>query len=714
MLFSNLKNIKPKANYLHKVLIALLFTMLGSTISFQASADNNSSYNNFQSKIDTYIGQDPNLTQADNNPHLSTSMFNVNGPVQISINWSDVYGLILQTHYANLLNDTNAIAIEGNIGAKQNRINVTLGQVFSQKNRIKLTLERLAQKQAFDFYSGSIDEWVSQYAGGVELQHLISTTGFFNNISAGGYYARSDSKSLDPIIYDKGDSEFINYRHIAGAISTGGHVSLGLKPWNTGMITLTSYYDSVRYNAIYSDVSAEDSNSLGYGVSLEQYISYSVKAYAEYSHRTLYNTVQTGFQFFHNIRHNSAAIGMSLGYAHNDYNDTNDTVDGTNSENTYTIGLQYYFMPIKNGYTMPEFNLKSLTAWTSEPAVYMNKVMAASDQVKELITIEWNTNIYTNSEGTRTELISWSNNAHSNVPNESFTYRLRVIPVNKDDDPDYNYDQDVTNTSQAMIPNLKPNIRYKAILKLTENNSKQVRSSEKTFSTTDTGTYTWDPHTTQLKAYEKSVQLQWIAPDRTYVSDAIDYQIKLINENPNSKEEHTYEIERATKPGDPVTYTTPNDLHPSSNYLIKITPSNIHKDVYLISVSPYYCGTAANSIVWDDDPIHFDLISKDDKTNTYVYTLKWDAATLNDSNDSLEYKYSVEAKFTYMSYGQQESYTTTFVNNTTTGLSDPDQIIVRPQDPVHDTIQYVHATVVTKDTQQKYDPVSKTKEGDLG
>ena len=85
---------------------------------------------------------------------------------------------------------------------------------------------------------------------------------------------------------------------------------------------------------------------MGYGVALEQYIASALKTTAEYSHRALYNTIQGGIQWLHNIRHNKAAIGMSLGYTRNNYNDN--TASDTNLENIVTLGLQYYFMPVQN------------------------------------------------------------------------------------------------------------------------------------------------------------------------------------------------------------------------------------------------------------------------------------------------------------------------------------------------------------------------------
>jgi Fibronectin type III domain len=470
-------------------------------------------------------------------PTFSSSMFNVNGPLQISVDFSDVYGPTLHTHYANLLSHTNAIAVEGELGAKQNRVNLTLGHVFSSKNRIKITAERLSQKQAFDFYAGSVDEWVSQYAGGAEIQHSIGK-GFFNNIAAGGYYAQSIGKDLDSVIYtDESGTEWVNYRHIAGANSTGGHVSLGLKPWKSSMVTVTGYYDSLHYNTQYSDVSAEDSSSMGYGVALEQYIASTLKATAEYSHRTLYNSMESSIQWFHNIRHSTAAIAASIGYIRNDYNDSN---NDTPSENIYTLGLEYYFMPIRHGYTMPTFNFQSLTAWVSEPAVRMEKVMATVDQKKETAWLKWDGFLTYHSYSSSSEELSWHNNATSNVPHPSIVYLLSVREKNDEAKVVLNK-ADVTGQTSKLMTDLTPNTTYIAELTVQENSLSDKGhnfippvTGTLEFTTTKGGGNSLTLLPAQAKA--TSAVIEWKSPNR-YKGDTVTYALELTNTSNGSEHE---------------------------------------------------------------------------------------------------------------------------------------------------------------------------------
>jgi hypothetical protein len=675
-----LKCIKPKVYFPYIAFIIPFLTVLGFTITSQART-NDDSYNNFQSTINKSMGQDPNLTNTYDSPYLSTSMLNVNGPFQVSVNWSDIYGATLETHYANLLSDTNAIAIEGNLGAMQNRMNVTLGHVFSPKNRVKITAERLAQKQTFDFYSGSIDEWVSQYAGGAELQHLISN-GFFNNISAGGYYARSGSKSLDPILYYEGDTQFINYRHIAGATSTGGHISFGLKPWKTSMLTLTSYYDSVNYDALYSDVSAEDSSSLGYGVALEQYISHAMKATAEYSHRALYNTIQTGVQFFHNIRHNSAAVGMSLGYSHNNYNDTNS--DDTDSENMYTVGLQYYFMPIKSGYTMPKFNFQSLTAWTSEPAVRMDKVMAAADQEKQAVDLKWTNTVTNTSLADKQErLISWTTDASSNAPNSSIGYALKVEPLTPGDTFTV-YTQDVTGTgNSAIIKKLTVGDTYKTTITVTDAASQKSASGETTFTAgSDQTVYPWDPKITpsQSASYpENAIILEFPSPTRAYdttdYSSKVTYTVTLSNPN-ESSDTHTYTLDDSSSAGSTIkldTYLNSQqaDLQAGVTYTIDMKAADSNQnDTIDVTNNKYTCTTQGTrkEIDWPSDAVQITAYEDDSNKGNHTVSIYWndDPAILSDAastNDTVKYSYVVKPQYCYYDHNDNGSKTKVCMNN---------------------------------------------------
>ena len=353
---------------------------------------------------------------------LSNNAFGISGPLSFNITWSDQYDWILNINYASLINSNNAYAIEADLGVKSNRLNLTLGHAISPNNRIKLTVERLAQKQSFDFDSGSIDHWVCQYASGAEVQHLLGM-GVLNNVAIGGYYARALDKTLDPVIYDVAGSPWINYRHIAGASSKGFNTSIGIRPWKTGIVTLTGYYDWVHYHNRYESVSASDSSDLGFGFALNQYISTSIQGNFSYVNRATYKTIEAGIQWFHNIFHQTRSLAFSISGSHS-------SSDNVSHDNSLTIGIQYYFKPIQNIYRIPEFHVAALKNWTIKPAVRMDQVLVAADQMSEAAFISAETNLFSFStsqvQDKLAENIHWGN-IFTNIPNAKLEYHLTIL-----------------------------------------------------------------------------------------------------------------------------------------------------------------------------------------------------------------------------------------------------------------------------------------------
>jgi hypothetical protein len=386
------------------------------------NSNNDYTYNSFEEfkRQVTYGSNESDLENQ--NFSLSSDMMGVSGPLSFNFTWSDTYGFIFNAQYVSMINAKNAYNIETDLGFKMNRINLTLGHAFSPKNRLKMTVERLAQKQTFDFDSGSIDQWVSQYAGGAAFQHILGG-GFFNNITVGGYYAQALSQSLDPVVYFIGDEAWVNYRHIAGATSRGVNTSIGIRPWKTGTITLTGYYDWVHYRNLYDNVSADDSQELGYGISLSQYISSSIQTTASYVERAVYRSIEVGVSFYHNVFHDKRAIALSISAARS-------SSDNVAHENSVTVGLNYYFAPMNNTYHIPGFQMQSLKNWTSSPAVKMEQVLAAADQMSEKAEVTADvTDVFNFAQltdnGTIGEQISW-HDITTNVPNPQLDYYLTL------------------------------------------------------------------------------------------------------------------------------------------------------------------------------------------------------------------------------------------------------------------------------------------------
>ena len=544
----------------------------------ESSSDNNYSYNSFE-EFKRSINYGSSSSEQDNeNFSLSSNMMGVSGPFSFNVTWSDDYGLILNTQFVHMISQKSAYAIEADLGFKMDRLNLTIGQALTKTNRIKLTVEGLAQKQSFDFDSGSVEKWVSQYAGGGEFQHILGE-GFLNNISLGGYYAQALNKTLDPVLYfDANKDGWINYRHIAGAVSKGVNTSLGVRPWKTAIITLTGYYDWLHYRNIYENVSAEDSNELGYGISLSQYISSSLEVTANYINRAVYRSIEFGLSFCHNIFHDTRSLALSISGARS-------SSDNVSRENSLTIGFNYYFAPMNNTYHIPGFQMSSFKAWISKPAVRMDQVLAAADQMSERAKVSSPTsNVFTYSEvdttGTITEQISWDG-ITSNVPNAQLEYYLTI----KDDtsastnsqlknDESSLPDNQLVHGTTYTVHNLNSGGAYRVILRAVEKNSGADSIFSDTF-TAGTDKITWpdgfEPKLIDVTMKDNGVVRAKLTFDTAYSSQHLEilYDVEIKDGTTSIFHEKDLKNENV-KQGINIDC----DLHKGKSYTVIVTPSD--------------------------------------------------------------------------------------------------------------------------------------------
>jgi hypothetical protein len=497
-LFTKLKYFFPRVLFIVLIGSGTLFLTLsngvfaGNVLPPIAALSNNVEPST--NDIDEFGLQGNNNLQ-NQNLALSSDMFGISGPLAFNITISDPYGLILNAQYTRLFNQKNAYSILADLGFKTNRVNLTLGHAFSHKNRIKLSVERLAQKQSFEFDSGSIDKWVSQYAGGAEFQHLLGA-GVLNNFAVGGYYARALSQNLDPVVYDVSGAPWVNYRHIAGATSKGINTSVGVRPWKSGILTLTGYYDWVQYHNIYANVSANDSQEFGFGVTWNQYITESLQGTLSYTHRAVYKTVEAGIQWVHNIFHQTRAISLALSGSHS-------SSDNVPHDNSLTVGMEYHFAPINHAYQMPSFHMNALKTWTATPAVHMDQVIVAADQMSEAAFILPSTDHLFSFSTIKLDSDQIAENIHwgeisTNIPHAQLEYHLTILKepnpsvlMANGADSEEPIIQDIIVAGHDYVDkDIKIDETYKVILKVVEKTTGFSQQYSDSFSV-KTGTVSW-------------------------------------------------------------------------------------------------------------------------------------------------------------------------------------------------------------------------------
>ncbi|WP_412758272.1 IPT/TIG domain-containing protein, partial [Legionella bozemanae] len=325
-----------------------------------------------------------------NNLSLTNQQLGFSGPLNWGVTYSDLTGTYFNAQYVLPLGERLALGALGEYGSGQYRINGTLGYGFSPTAQMKFTAERFGQRLPFQFDSGDIESRVHQDAYGVRFQQLFNAP-FLQGFNLGGYYADASSKNLNPVIFTSDVSncggfasglQCINYRHLAGATSTGADVGIDVLLTPSTLVSGNLYYDQVRYNPIFSPTSDEDRNGLGGGVRLNQLLGERFKFTGEATVREIYDTYQAGLSWLSNFQKMKLGIELSLFGQH--VTSHNATPDNN------SIGLQVNFLAdgsrrYDERHRWGSQRLSDIAQWVTAPAVKMNQVMVIAEQVTRLL-----------------------------------------------------------------------------------------------------------------------------------------------------------------------------------------------------------------------------------------------------------------------------------------------------------------------------------------
>ena len=293
-------------------------------------------------------------------------------PVTVSTGYSANYGYELNASFAHNIGFYDAVSLLGAYAPQENRVDITWAHAWTEKQRTKLSIERLEEAMDFDYDSGSVTEWVPQYSYGAGYQYLFNKN-WLKNVELTGYYAKAQSQDLSTIRFTGTDGNiYDNYRHIAGATSKGSEATLNVSPWKTGLVGLGLNYDSVNYDTKYDDTDAENASGLGFTLSLEQLLSKHVKLDLEGSQREVYDDYVAGVSF---LTPSNLEVGVNgertLGE------------NGSASDSRFNLNLAYFLDDknrYENGYSLEDSSQSDLASWASKSVAYMDEVLAAADQ----------------------------------------------------------------------------------------------------------------------------------------------------------------------------------------------------------------------------------------------------------------------------------------------------------------------------------------------
>jgi len=198
----------------------------------------------------------------------------------------------------------------------------------------------------------------------------------FHEVDFRGYHAVAPNVSLGDITYTEGDTSFTNQRNIAGATSQGLSLGTALVITSYTGLNAKAFYDDVNYNTEFSDSSNYDSSGIGGGLGLEQILSKRLKMSLTGEVRPVYNTYGSKFswapEFGQHLGLRVAASAQRL-ISHNQ----------TSNSNSYGLELSLFNDEATQtpNYTLtPTEKAPNLVDWVTEPAVYMERVLAIAEQ----------------------------------------------------------------------------------------------------------------------------------------------------------------------------------------------------------------------------------------------------------------------------------------------------------------------------------------------
>lgn len=334
----------------------------------------------------------PKNTALPSNLSLSTQQLGWRGPFNIGVDYSDLTGLYLNSQLIKKFNENIAIGLIGEYGEGQYRANGTIGFKLGRDSLLKLSIERFNQNLPFNFFTGPIDERISQDAAGLRYEKVFEGRSWIRALGFGGYYAKAYNANLDPIYFISDGANCagspvgyicVDERHIAGGESLGGDFSIKTLPSSTTLLEGHVNYDQVRYNTIYTADSIYDTQGFGGGVNLEQILSSRLKFRAGAEYRSIYSSVEVALSWMLPI---ITGLDSEIIFLAQRVWSSNPTPDNN------IIGLKINFFsnnrigPICKDYQINKNNfLTDLESWVSQPAVKMKQVMAIAEEYIHLL-----------------------------------------------------------------------------------------------------------------------------------------------------------------------------------------------------------------------------------------------------------------------------------------------------------------------------------------
>jgi hypothetical protein len=316
----------------------------------------------------------------DNNQtlNLSSQQFGLYGPLGFNLQYSKELGVFVQGKFTQLINPLFAMSLDVEAGKNTRRVNGTFGYLLTPRQRLKLSAEYLTQNLDFDFASGNVRKWIGQDAYGLTYEYLLPK-GWLRSFGFNTFYSKSQSENLDPKLYQDGSGGWYeNFRRIAGAVDKHGGLTVNLLPTKLTLLDLELGYDYLKYNK-----PGEKNSSLGFKINLQQLISNRLKLQLLADNLAAYQDYEAEVDFLvPSMLDTRLELGLNGKRILGNHGLQNDTQVGVN------VNFRWGLKRTRKiaGYNLDlADNFNDLAAWSADPAVYMQQVLAVKDEYNKLI-----------------------------------------------------------------------------------------------------------------------------------------------------------------------------------------------------------------------------------------------------------------------------------------------------------------------------------------
>lgn len=298
----------------------------------------------------------------------------MHGPFEFLVEFSDKMGYVYTPRYANDIGSSDALAGELDFGPKTLRPALTWGHAFSDALFAKVTVEYFDEKTEYEYFSGIVDEWQSQWDFGADVRYRFYQQLGLDSFHIAVQYVSSASTELANQSFGAG---LTNVRRIAGGVERGVELGIRLQPWNSGYIDLGLDYDSLQYK--FERQSGTTISGFGITMAWHQNLSERWQLLLSATNRKPYYEYLGGFKWI--ARHSAGSL-LEVGAQ---FSKTGGET-AISRENRLGLGIFYswggdvYSNPVVYGDPLNRGLRQELVDYATTPATRLPQIFGMTDQ----------------------------------------------------------------------------------------------------------------------------------------------------------------------------------------------------------------------------------------------------------------------------------------------------------------------------------------------